>query len=53
MSDPSDTTSLDGSTAQHGYTARGRTHQGGSPLDNESNQALRPPVTSNKSPVNQ
>ena len=40
MSDPTDATSLDGSTAPNGCTARGRTHQGGSPLDNESIQAL-------------
>ena len=44
LSDPSDTTSLDGSTAPHGCTARGRTHQGGSPLDDDSSWALSPPT---------
>ena len=53
MSDQSDTTSLDGSTAPYGCTARGRTHQGGSPLDDKSSRALSPPVTRNQSPVNQ
>ena len=29
-SDPSDSISLDGSTGPHDFTARGKTHQGGS-----------------------
>ena len=43
--DPSDTISIDGSTAQHGYTARGRAHLGGSPVETISNQAISPPGT--------
>ena len=42
----SDSGTVDGSTAPHSYTARGRTHQGGSPADLESDRALSPPVTS-------
>ena len=38
--------SQSGSTAPHSYTARGRTHQGGSQADLESDRALSPPVTS-------
>ena len=65
QSDLSDTGSHDGSTAPHNYTARGRTHQGGSPEDQVSDPALSPPVTGhpvtsssyqssvNQSPVNQ
>ena len=41
----SDSVTVDGSTAPHSYTARGRTHQGGSPADLESDWALSPPVT--------
>ena len=53
QSDMSDSGTVDGSTAPHSYTARGRTHQGGSPADLESDRALSPPVTSHQSPVNQ
>ena len=35
QSDMSDNGTVDGSTASHSYTARGRTHQGGSPADLE------------------
>ena len=46
MSEPSDTSSLDGSSAPHGSTARGRTHLGGSQLESDSYQAIiSPPVT--------
>ena len=45
VSDPSDTNSIDGSTAPHGYTARGRTHLGGSPAESFLNRAISPPVT--------
>ena len=38
VSDPSDTISLDGRTAPHGFTARGRTHLGGSQM--ETNRPL-------------
>ena len=41
----SDNGTVDGSTAPHSYTARGRTHQGGSLADLESDRALSPPVT--------
>ena len=51
QSDMSDSWTVDGSTAPHSYTARGRTHQGGSPADLESDRALSPPVTSHRSPV--
>ena len=51
QSDLSDTGSHDGSTALHSYTARGRTHQGSSPWDQISDQALSPPVTSQPVPV--
>ena len=51
QSDLSDNGSIDGSTAPLSYTARGRTHQGGSLGDLESNRALSPPVI--ESPVNQ
>ena len=44
QSDLSDNGTHDGSTAPLSYTARGRTHQGGSPGDLESNRALIPPV---------
>ena len=46
QSDKSDNGSIDGSTTPLSYTARGRTHQGGSPGDLESDWALSPPVTS-------
>ena len=49
QSDLSDNGSFDGSTAPLSYTARGRTHQGGSPGDLESDRALSPPVTSHRS----
>ena len=42
----SDNGTVDGSTAPHSFTARGRTHQGGSLADLESDRALSPPVTS-------
>ena len=61
QSDLSDSGTFDGSTAPQSYTARGRTHQGGSLGDLKSDRALSPPVTSqpviqslvNQSPVNQ
>ena len=43
-SDPSVSISLDGSTAPHGFTARGRTHQGGIPMGDESTLDRSPPV---------
>ena len=46
QSDMSDNGTVDGSTAPHSFTARGRTHQRGSLADLESDQALSPPVTS-------
>ena len=46
QSDMSDNGTVDGSTAPHSFTARGRTHQGGSLADLESDRALSPPVTS-------
>ena len=51
QSDMSDNGTVDGSTAPHSFTAQGRTHQGGSLADLESDRALSPPV--NQSPVNQ
>ena len=45
QSDLSDNGSFDGSTAPLSYTARGRTHQGGSLGDLESDRALSLPVT--------
>ena len=51
QSDMSDNGTVDGSTAPHSFTARGRTHQGGSLADLESDRALSPPVTSHQSPV--
>ena len=51
QSDMSDNGTFDGSTAPHSFTARGRTHQGGSLADLESDRALSPPV--NQSPVTQ
>ena len=51
QSDMSDNGTVDGSTAPHSFTARGRTHQGGSLADLESDRALSPPVTSHRSPV--
>ena len=49
QSDMSDNGTVDGSTAPHSFTARGRTHQGGSLTDLESDRALSPPVTSHQS----
>ena len=49
QSDMSDNGTVDGSTAPHSFTARGRTHQGGSLADLESDRALSPPVTSHQS----
>ena len=46
LSDMSDNGTVDGSTAPHSFTARGRIHQGGSLADLESDRALSPPVTS-------
>ena len=46
QSDMSDNGTVDGSTAPHSFTARSRTHQGGSLADLESDRALSPPVTS-------
>ena len=43
--DSSDTISIDGSTAPHGFTARGRIHLGGSPMETFSNRAISPTVT--------
>ena len=48
QSDLSDNGAHDGSTAPLSYTARGRTHQGGSPGDLESDRALS---TGHQSPV--
>ena len=45
QSDMSDNGTVDGSTTPHSFTARGRTHQGGSLADLESDRALSPPVT--------
>ena len=45
QSDMSDSGAVDGSTIPHSYTARGRTHQGGSPADLESDRALSLLVT--------
>ena len=45
QSDMSDNGTVDGSTAPHSFTARGRTHQGGSLADLESDRALSPPVS--------
>ena len=44
QSDMSDNGTVDRSTAPHSFTARGRTHQGGSLADLESDRALSPPV---------
>ena len=49
QSDMSDNGTVDGSTAPHSFSARGRTHQGGSLADLESDRALSPPVTSHQS----
>ena len=53
QSDMSDNATVDGSTAPHSFTARGRTHQGGSLADLESDRALSPPVTSHWSSSHQ
>ena len=53
QSDMSDNGTVDGSTAPHSFTARGRTHQGGSLADLESDRALSPPVTSHQSTSHQ
>ena len=53
QSDMSDNGTVDGSTAPHSFTARGRTHQGGSLADLESDRALSPPVTSHRSSSHQ
>ena len=45
VSDPSDDNSLDGSTTPQGYTARGKTHQGGDYSDAECVQSVSLPVT--------
>ena len=45
QSDMSDNGTVDGSTTPHSFTARGRTHQGGSLAEVESDRALSPPVT--------
>ena len=50
QSDMSDTGTVDGSTAPHSFTARGRTHQGGSLADRVW-PGTKP--TSHQSPVNQ
>ena len=52
QSDMSDNGTVDGSTAPHSFTARGRTHQGGSLADLESDRALSPPVTSHQLLIN-
>ena len=49
QSDLSDNGSFDGSTVPLSYTARGRTHQGCSQGDLESDRALSPPVTGSTS----
>ena len=46
QSDMSDNGTVDGCTAPHSFTARGRTHQGGSLVDLKSDRALSRPVTS-------
>ena len=53
QSDMSDNGTVDGSTAPHSFTARGRTHQGGSLADLESDRVLSPPVTSHQSTSHQ
>ena len=53
QSDMSDNGTVDGSTAPHSFTARGRTHQGGSLADLESDRALSPPVISHQSTSHQ
>ena len=53
QSDMSDNGTVDGSTAPHSFTAWGRTHQGGSLADLESDRALSPPVTSHQSTSHQ
>ena len=53
QSDMSDNGTVDGSTAPHSFTSRGRTHQGGSLADLESDRALSPPVTSHQSTSHQ
>ena len=53
QSDMSDNGTVDGSTAPHNFTARGRTHQGGSLADLESDRALSPPATSHRSSSHQ
>ena len=58
QSDLSDTGSPDGSTAPLSFTARGRTHQGGSPGYQVFDWTISPPVTGQpvtviQSPVNQ
>ena len=53
QSDMSDNGTVDGSTAPHSFTARGRTSQGGSLADLESDRALSPPVTSHQSTSHQ
>ena len=51
QSDMSDNGTVDGSTAPHSFTARGRTHQGGSLADLRVWPGTKP--TSHQSPVNQ
>ena len=53
QSDMSDNGTVDGSAAPHSFAARGRTHQGGSLADLESDWALSPPVTSHQSTSHQ
>ena len=50
-SDLSDDFSIDGSITSQGYTARGRTHHGGSLLDAECLKSLSPPGIGHRSPV--
>ena len=49
VSDPSDTISIDRSTAPHSFTARGRIHLGGSPMETTSNRTISPPGTRHQS----
>ena len=53
VSNPSDDNSLDGSTTPQGYTARCKTHRGGSYLDAECVQSVNLPVISPQSLVSQ
>ena len=51
--DSSNTISIDGSIARHGFTSRGRTHLGGSLMESFSNWAISPPDTRHRSTSHQ